>query len=309
MANNSSEKMNPHIKRKFEAINSYDPYEDVISDLNQAFHYSYNSLIHETHEKLGKTGYPVIIMFGDKVMLYHDGEQETIEVLPHLYHRIKSISHVSFGVFITLATNGYGKLKDAVRLDLEHAKELIENALEILPEEPIPAEHMDTQRSTLENAVAMIEETLESGQVDEAKVKEFGKQNAPLYLDNAAYGAQLELDRLHEAVMRWRTDMGKKDWESVYVVICAGHQARYRETTRQYFQKLLHERDDLGSQLEDRVVYAEHIHEVDAALDLLARHINDQEASNIFFGDKSRLQQDLMSEGAAKYLDELLPED
>lgn len=309
MANNSSEKMNPHIKRKFEAINSYDPYEDVISDLNQAFHYSYNSLIQETHEKLGKTGYPVIIMFGDKVMLYHDGEQETIEVLPHLYHRIKSISHVSFGVFITLATNGYGKLKDAVRLDLEHAKELIENALEILPEEPIPAEHMDTQRSTLENAVAMIEETLESGQVDEAKVKEFGKQNAPLYLDNAAYGAQLELDRLHDAVMRWRKDMGKKDWESVYVVICAGHQARYREMTRQYFQKLLHERDNLGSQLEDRVVYAEHIHEVDAALDLLARHINDQEASNIFFGDKSRLQQDLMSEGAAKYLDELLPED
>jgi hypothetical protein len=168
---------------------------------------------------------------------------------------------------------------------------------------------MKTQQSTLENAIAMIKETLASGQVDEARVKQFGKQNAPLYLDNAAYGAQLELDLLHETVMRWRKGMGKGNWESVYVVICAGHQARYRELTRQYFQKLLHERDELGSQLEDRVVYAEHIHEVDAALDLLARHINDQEASNIFFGDKTRLQQDLMSEGAAKYLDELLPED
>ncbi len=306
MAKNIPGKLNPYTRKKFEAINSYDPYDDVISDLNQAFHYSYNQLIHETHERLGKKGFPVIIMFGEKVMLYHDGEEETIEVIPQLYHRIKSISHVSFGVFITLASNGYGKLKDAVKIDLEHAKELIESALEILAEEPIPEEHMNTQRATLENAITLIRDVLDSGKVTEERVSEFGKENAPLYMDNAAIGAKLELDLLHETVMRWREEMGKDVWESVYVVICAGHQARYRELSRQYFQKLLHELDGLGANLEDRVIYAEHIHDVEAALDLLARHINDQEASNTFFGDKMRLQQDLMSESAAEYLDELL---
>jgi len=306
MTKDMPDKLNPYTKKKFEAINTYDPYDDVMSDLNQAFHYSYNQLIQETHAKLGKNDFPVIIMFGDKVMLYHDGEEETVEVLPHLYHRIKSISHVSFGVFITLTYNGYGELKDAVRNDLEHQKELIENALEILPEEPIPADHMKTQQRTLKNAIAMIEETLASGQVDKTSVEQFGKDNAPLYLENAAFAAQLELDLLHDTVMGWRKGMGKDNWQSVYVVICAGHQARYRELTRQYFQKLLHEREGLDAQLEDRVIYAEHIHDAEAALDLLARHLNDQEASNTFFGDKTRLQQDLMSEGAAKYLDELL---
>jgi hypothetical protein len=165
---------------------------------------------------------------------------------------------------------------------------------------------MKTQQLTLENAIAMIEETLASGQVDKTSVEQFGKDNAPLYLENAAFAAKLELDLLHDTVMGWRKGMGKDNWQLMYVVICAGHQARYRELTRQYFQKLLHDREGLGAQLEDRVIYAEHIHDVDAALDLLARHLNDQEASNTFFGDKTRLQQDLMSEGAAKYLDELL---
>lgn len=309
MTNKTPDNLNPHTKQKFEAINSYDPYDDIISDLNQAFHFSYNKMIHEAHDKLGKKGFPVIIMFGDKVMLFHDGEQETIEVIPHLYHRIKSISHISFGVFVTLSNNGIGALKETVKIDLEHEKELIEKALEILADEPIPADHMPTQRATLENAIILINDVLESGEVLESRLKAFGKENAPLYLDNAAFGAQLELDLLHDNVTRWKGEIGEDNWEALYVVICAGHQARYRELTRQYFQKLLHERDGLGAGLEDRVIYAEHIHEVDAALDLLARHINDQTASNTFFGDKMRLQQDLMSEGAASYLEELLPDD
>ena len=56
------------------------------------------------------------------------------------------------------------------------------------------------------------------------------------------------------------------------------------------------------------MIYAEHIHDVDAALDLLARHIIDQRASIELFNDPHRLQQDLMSDGAAAYLNKLLPE-
>ena len=48
------EDINPYIKKKFEAIPTYDPYESAISDLNHAFHHSYNMLIHETCSSLGK---------------------------------------------------------------------------------------------------------------------------------------------------------------------------------------------------------------------------------------------------------------
>jgi hypothetical protein len=299
---------NPYTKKKFEAIHGYDPYESEIKKLNQAFHHSYNHLIHATHEKLGKDDTPVIIMFGDHVMLLHDGISETVEVIPDLYRRIKSISHVSFGVYVSLAENGYGICKDEVREDLEFKAGLIRKVLSILDEEPIPGNIMETQRKTLENALKVIDDVLASGVVEESRLKAFGEENVPLYLDNAALGAMLELDVLHETVMKWKEQIGPENWKSIYVVICAAHQARYRETSKQYFQRLLHEQDGIGADKEDRVIYAEHIHDVDGALDMLARHLVDQRASVELFNDRTRLQQDLMSDGAAKYLKELLPD-
>ena len=100
----------------------------------------------------------------------------------------------------------------------------------------------------------------------------------------------------------WTGELGS----ALYVVICAGHQARYREASKQYFQRLLNEEDGEGAHFENRVVYAEHIYEIDAALDLLARHVNDQQASIELFNSPTRLQEDLMSDGAEAYLKELL---
>ncbi|MEO8391615.1 MAG: hypothetical protein ABI700_01355 [Chloroflexota bacterium] len=110
--------------------------------------------------------------------------------------------------------------------------------------------------------------------------------------------------------MRWKDQIGDEDWGAVYVVICSSHQARYRETTLQYFQKLLHQDEGRGAEMEDRIVYGEHKGDgdVDAALDLLARHIFDQKASLDLFNDHSRMQQDLMSDGAAAFLKELFPD-
>jgi hypothetical protein len=307
MKKNIPEELNPYTRKKFEAIHSYDPFENVITALNQDFHHSYNMLIHNTHQSLGRRGYPVIIMERDHVILLHDGKQESFEVIPHLYHLIKAISHISFGIYITLANNDFGPLKEEVRHDLLSKQELIKEALSILDEEPIPANHLESQRRTLQNGLTMIEDVLASGDVDPEKIRNFGINNVPLYLENAALTVSLELDVLHETVMKWKEKIRPENWREVYVVICAGHQARYREASKQYFQRLLHDTEGLGADLEDRVVYAENVHDIDAALDLLARHIIDQRASIELFSDRTRLQQDLMSDGAAAYLEELLP--
>ena len=301
------EELNPYTRKKFEAIHTYDPYESVITALNKEFHYSYNHLIHDTHQSLGRIDSPVIVMEGDRVTLIHDGIQETFEVIPHLYHLIKSISHVSFGIYITLSGNGYGPLIDETREGLLSKRALIDEALSILDKEPIPSNVVESQRQTLENALIVIEDVLAAGAVKAERIRQFGGENVPLYLENAALTVSLELDVLHETIMKWKDKIGTESWKNVYVVICAGHQARYREASKQYFQRLLREKESLGADLENRVVYAEHIHDVEAALDLLARHIIDQRASVELFSDRTRLQQDLMSDGAAAYLRELLP--
>lgn len=302
------EDLNPYTREKFESILTYDQYDSVIAELNQSFHRTYTQLVHKTHRMLGTDKIPVLIMFHDQVMLFHAGEQEVVRVFPDLYHEIKTTGHVSFGVYIALANNGYGPLQTNIREGLEIQQDLIEKSISILEQEDIPPEYMQNMRKTLENALAIIQETLASGQVDENRVWEFGMQNVPLYIEGAKLGAILELDALHTTVMHWKRQLGEENWGRVYVVVCAGHQARYREATMQYFQRLLNEEESLGASSENRVIYAENIHDVDGALDLLARHIIDQRSSLELFRDCRRLQQDIMSDAAEEYLLELLPD-
>ena len=91
----------------------------------------------------------------------------------------------------------------------------------------------------------------------------------------------------------WRDALG---WP--VLVICGAHQPRYREATCQYFGQLLHQPEGYGAEGEDRLVYGEGLCDINAALDLLARHIVDQRASNSLFGDRRRLQEDLLADAA-----------
>src|SRR5215510_2414387 len=54
-------------------------------------------------------------------------------------------------------------------------------------------------------------------------------------------------------------------------------------------------KNSFDARFENRVVYAESIRDIPAALDLLARHIIDQEASILFFDHAARLQRDLLT--------------
>ena len=106
---------------------------------------------------------------------------------------------------------------------------------------------------------------------------------------------------------RWRGTLDEDDWPAIYVVVAGGHQSRYRETSLQYFQTLLHEREGMGAAMEDRVIFAEDIEDEEEMLSLLAKHINDQVSSNAFFGNRTRMQQDFLADATAQYLKELLP--
>ena len=53
-------------------------------------------------------------------------------------------------------------------------------------------------------------------------------------------------------------------------------------------------------------MYAESRFEEENALDLIARHIIDQDAGEAFFGDRFRMQRDLLGEGAEEFITDLL---
>lgn len=307
MKSKTPEILNPHTRKKFEAIGTYDPYDNVISELNSSFHFSYNLFIHKKIEQLGQAETPVLVLENDSAILLWNGKKEKIPVIPDLYHKVKSIQHISFGLYITLQNNGVGRLSNELTTNLAHQKELIKEALNILDEEEIPAQYMDVQRKTLEYAIRIITQVLDHGAISEGWAESFAFENAPLYLESAKLCVSLELDVLNDVVMDWKSQMTSAQWDALFIVICAGHQARYRHAAVQYFDRLLDQKEGAGARMEDRVVYGENIHGLDAAVDVLARHLVDQESSLDLFASKTKMQEDLMADAAEFYLNQVFP--
>jgi hypothetical protein len=154
---------------------------------------------------------------------------------------------------------------------------------------------------------ALVDRVLAEGVVDFDRVQEHVRALASHAFEAAQLAMCIELEQLHALLGRWRNDLGERRWAGLYVVICGAHQPRYREAACQYFGQLLHKAEASAAEREDRLVYGEGLTDIDAALDLLARHIVDQRASNILFGDRRRLQEDLLADAAATEVRKLFP--
>lgn len=117
-----------------------------------------------------------------------------------------------------------------------------------------------------------------------------------------ARAARVELARLHALTGEYLDRCGRRRGDVVFVV-CAGHQPRYRQLTRQYFEALTGERDTPG---ERRVIYAENRDEAEAMRLLAAWRVDRRLAARVW-SDPARMQEDLLGEAAAEALAELDP--
>ena len=159
----------------------------------------------------------------------------------------------------------------------------------------------------LYRARALLDRVPSEGEVDFDRLQKHIRSLASHALETAQLAVCVELEQLHALLGKWRKNLGEPRWAGLYVVICGAHQPRNREAACQYFGRLLHEADGSAAEREDRIVYGEGLCDVEAALDLLARHIVDQRASNLLFGDRCRLQEDLLADAANTEVRKLLP--
>jgi hypothetical protein len=153
-------------------------------------------------------------------------------------------------------------------------------------------------------ARTLVDKVLAESVVDFERLQEHVRALASHALETTQLAVCIELESLHALLGRWRNDLCERRWAGPY--ICGAHQPRYREAAC-YFGRLLHQPEGSGAEREDRLVYAEGLCDVDSALDLLARHIVDQRASNLLFGDRRRLQKDLLADAASTEVRKLFP--
>lgn len=122
----------------------------------------------------------------------------------------------------------------------------------------------------------------------------------------------------------WKAQIPEEDWNRLAVVVTGASMPRIGEVTMQYFARLTgkpmeilgaknypwingvnYPTDDVTpAKRNRRLVYAENIFTEDAALNLLATTIIDEEIGKAFFDDNMRMHCDLLAESASKRLKE-----
>ena len=300
---------NPYTQRKLAQARNLPPRNGPFSAFNIGFHATYTRLVEQVLAQLGDT-VPVVVLIGDNATLLCDGGEQREQVIPTRYHELKALAHLAFGVQLTLMANGSSRLTELT------ANELHERRVQIREAQSAANSAFSTATGTtapnapaelLCRAGTLVDSVLTQGVVDFQRLHEHVRALASHALETAQLAVRIELEQLHALLGRWRNDLGERHWAGLYVVICGAHQPRYREATCQYFGRLFHEPEGSAAEREDRLVYGEGLCDVDAALDLLARHIVDQRASNLLFGDRRRLQEDLLADAARTEVRKLFP--
>lgn len=281
----------------------FEPRTGPLAAPNQGFHNAYDQLVSETLVTLGTT-LPFISVIDDFMSLFADGSEMTVRVIPPRYHQLKSLCHLVFRVQLTLMANREEQLHEDTITRLNVILAEIDVAA-IALQKMTPAD-ADASQSLLQHSRELIANVIHSKSATHDNLRHYAKQTCGFVMANAYRAVRAELDIMHASVMKWQAEMGPTKWSNLYVVVCGNHQPRYRAAALQYFERILGEQEGVAAEKEDHLIFGESVRDIAGVRDLLARHIVDQRAAQIYFDDPRRLQKDLLADVATEYLNELL---
>lgn len=304
---------NPITQRKLAEARELPPRDGLLAAINVGFHETYTRLVEQLLAHLGDN-VPVVVLTGDDATLLCDGGEQREQVIPARYHELKALAHLAFSIQLTLMANGSGRLAELSttelhekRVQIREAHAAVNGLSDSASSSPTVTIEPRAPAELLCRARTLVDSVLAERSVDFERLQTHIRALASSALETGHLAVCIEIDQLHALLGRWRSHLGETRWAGLYVVVCGAHQPRYREAACQYFARLLHQPDGSAAEREDRLVYAEGICDVDSALDLLARHIIDQRASNLLFGDRRRLQEDLLADAASTQVRKLFP--
>lgn len=286
--------------------------EDPLLALNGLFRQQYASTRAAYVARLGTEERPVLQMDGT-LTLHWKGKATRYTVLTPRYHTLKTLSHVPFSVYVALLGNTGPALSEETKARFQRTRAIIPVALEALDEPAssvrsvVPPELVEGQRTLLRESDTLLAECLSQGKPSLERLARFLQTVRPALIANVRAAAHEELDQLHRHVTAIRGSLTPEQWGRVVVVIGTSRQARARESTVQYFERLLGEPPQgEGASKEGRIVVLEAFGSREP-LEVMGVHELDQDAAAGLLGDKLLLQNDLLAPYSAEYLRQLLP--
>src|SRR5262245_1151465 len=197
---------------------------------------------------------PLIVASFSSLVLYWRGVAQTNSSIPDIYHALKAIAHVPFGIFLRVdayATYSEPTLPDSLLQELNAYTRGIDAAEVSLPEAGFSQGQLKRQKEILKASKVYVTKVISTMKAPRKDLISFTQAVGPLMLENAADAAAAELELTHAAVMQWKKQIPPDEWKRLVVVVCGLQMPRRMNILTQYFAKVLGEPShNLGYPLE-----------------------------------------------------------
>jgi hypothetical protein len=266
---------------------------DASAKLNQQFRASYAA----ARADVLRVTYPVLLYDGSKLVLLA-GPEKRLEgkPVPALYHRLKSLAHLPFTVYLELREVD-GELSEARLVRLVALRKLISDVEKELPTYEFGTHEPARQQRIVTRTAALIDGVIDGRRSTRAALEVFAKELGPDMYANTLAAAAVELGHHHDEIRGWLAELDEAERSRLRVVVCGSQMPRSGHRIVQLTAAIL----DVKGEGE-RIVYAEAIYEEQRALNLLGTHRLDAESAAAFFDDETKLDRDILADGAARYV-------
>jgi len=241
---------------------------------------------------------PLIICNGDNATIIFRGNRYEEQVIPKIYHDLKSISHIPFKIYLTvmfesenLSKNNYLELEQYLK-DIRILRKSIQ----------FPSDIQKNQYDIIDLSIEYLLVILETKLIDQIQLKTFCQQAQILFSINMDLAARAQLDMLDSKMRPWYQDQfNDTERDTLKIIIMGPKTARHGFLTKSYFYALLGERHE-GK----HIIYVESVDDEQKALEVLGIWLLDAKAGQIFFnGDSERLHRDLLADAAGLHIKRL----
>jgi hypothetical protein len=265
--------------------------------MNRAFRERYA----ETRERLRADVEAVLLVSGARMILRQKGEPEWVKFYGKaIIDQYKVVTHVPLGVYVMAVPYADGPPSDELRTKAAAYRDRARAFSAVLDQLEIPVSQMTRQRLMVDGSLKLLDRLVAQGTVSKRELDAFARRMGPPQLINADLAAAAQLDSLHAATAEMRARLKPGQWDKLYVLVMGQKMPRGGNIVYEYFVRVMGR-----GEIERRLLYTEGLTTPDTAAPLVGTVVIDRDAAQAFFGDRYRLDRDLLGDGARKHLDRM----
>jgi hypothetical protein len=241
---------------------------------------------------------PAFLVLPNRLVLYRGGVRRDWPLIPPLFNELKTIAHVTLGLFAVLSPSNGGPLDADDVIALRRYQGLIATARAAIGQVALSPVQQTRQQQLLDASQALTERALADGRISQEDLTAFCRQMRPVVEENIGEAVRAYLDELNRRMTEALPELTAQERTGYFVIVSGVHQARIDNSAMQYFNRLMHD----PPVITQRLMYAENVFDESGALHLLGIHRMARRVGRAYFDDPYYMNRDLFAPAASAYV-------